>query len=149
MAKELVPDALWEVVQPLLPPEPPRPKGGRPRIPDRACLTGIIFVLKTGIPWTELPTELGCGSGITCWRRLKAWERADVWHRLHRVLLDQLGVAGRIAWGRASLDSGSVRAKGGACTRSRTPGQIRRTAASPAASITCWWIDRASPSPVG
>src|SRR5687767_5579652 len=113
MAKELVPDALWEIVQPLLPAEPPKPQGGRPRVSDRACLRGIIFVLKTGIQWSELAAELGCGSGITCWRRLKAWERADVWHRLHRVLLDHLGSAERIDWSRASLDSSSVRAKGG------------------------------------
>jgi len=149
MARELVPDALWELVQPLLPPEPPKPKGGRPRIPDRACLTGIVFVLKTGIQWNELPLELGCGSGVTCWRRLKAWERADVWHRLHQLLLDHLGRVGEIDWSRASLDSSSVRAKGGACTRSRTPARTRRTAANRAASITCWWIDTASPSPVG
>ena len=50
MAKELLPDALWARIAPLLPPEPPKPKGGRPRVSDRAALTGILFVLKTGIP---------------------------------------------------------------------------------------------------
>lgn len=149
MTKELVPDALWELVAPLLPPEPPKPKGGRPRVPDRACLTGIIFVLKTGIQWTELPLELGCGSGVTCWRRLKAWERADVWHRLHQLLLDHLGRANKIDWSRASLDSSSVRAKGGASIRSRTPGRTPPTAPNPAASTTSWWTARASRSPVG
>jgi transposase len=138
MTRELVPDALWKLVEPLLPPEPPKPKGGRPRIPDRACLTGIVFVLKTGIQWNELPLELGCGSGVTCWRRLKAWERADVWHRLHQLLLDHLGRDGRIDWSRASLDSSSVRAKGGASTRSKTPARAPRTAANPAPSITSW-----------
>lgn len=67
MATPLVPDELWEIVEPLLPPEKPRPKGGRPPIPDRACLTGIIFVLKSGIPWEMLPQEMNCGSGMTCW----------------------------------------------------------------------------------
>jgi hypothetical protein len=52
-------------------PEPPKPKGGRPRIVDRAALTGIRFVLKTGLPWADLPQELGCSSGVTCWRRLR------------------------------------------------------------------------------
>ena len=66
----LVPDDLWEAVEPFLPKEPPKPKGGPPRVPARAALAGIVFVLKTGIPWQMLPTELGCGCGSTCWRRL-------------------------------------------------------------------------------
>src|SRR5215210_8625473 len=68
MSKELVTDELWEIIEPLLPLEPPKPKGGRPRIDDRAALSGIIFVLKSGIPWEMLPQEMGCGSGVTCWR---------------------------------------------------------------------------------
>ncbi|MDQ4062624.1 MAG: IS5 family transposase [Actinomycetota bacterium] len=113
MAKELVTDQLWEIVEPLLPPEEPKPKGGRPRVPNRAALTGIVFVLKTGIPWEMLPKEMGCGSGSTCWRRLRDWQEAGVWRRLHRVLLDRLGEADKIDWSRASLDSASVAAKKG------------------------------------
>ena len=71
MAKELVPDELWTIIDPLLPPEPPKPNGGRPRVPDRAALARIIYVLKSGIPWGMLPKELGFGSGVTCWRRLR------------------------------------------------------------------------------
>jgi transposase len=116
MAKPLVSDALWAAVAPLVPPlvPPPRPKvkPGRPRVPDRAALTGIVFVLKTGIPWEELPQELGCGSGMTCWRRLRDWQRAGLWHRLHQTLLDRLGRANRIDWSRASADSATVPAKG-------------------------------------
>src|SRR5205814_2124499 len=93
MSKPLVSDELWTIVQPLLPPEPPKPKGGRPRVPDRAALTGILFVLKAGLPWEWLPRELGCGSGMTCWRRLRDWNKADIWHRLHTLLLDRLGAA--------------------------------------------------------
>ncbi|MDP9356014.1 MAG: IS5 family transposase [Chloroflexota bacterium] len=111
--KPLVSDELWAVVAPLLPPEPPKPKGGRPRVPDRAALTGVIFVLKSGIPWEMLPQELGCGSGVTCWRRLRDWQAAGAWDRLHRELLDRLGAAGQIDWSRASVDSASIPAKGG------------------------------------
>jgi transposase len=85
--------------------------GGRPRVDDRAALTGIVFVLKIGIPWEMLPQEMGCGSGMTCWRRLKEWQEAGVWERLHRVLLDRLGEAEQIEWERASLDSASIPAK--------------------------------------
>ena len=79
MAAPLVPDALWSFFSPLLPPHPPRPKGGRPPINARATLTGILFVLKSGIPWEMLPQEMGCGSGMTCWRRLRDWHAAGVW----------------------------------------------------------------------
>jgi transposase len=140
MAKQLVSDELWAVVEPLLPKESPKPKGGRPRVPDRAALTGILFVLKTGIPWEYLPQEMGCGSGMTCWRRLRDWNRAHVWHQLHTLLLDRLGAADRIDWSRASLDSGSLRAKKGEPKRDRT----RPTAARLAPSTTSWSIATAS-----
>src|SRR3954470_4656733 len=78
MARPLVPNVLWAEIEPLLPPAKPRPKGGRPPVPDRAVLTGILFVLKSGIPWEMLPREMGCGSGMTCWRRLRAWQAAWV-----------------------------------------------------------------------
>ena len=132
MAKPLVGDELWAIVEPLLPPEPPKPKGGRPRIPDRACLTGIIFVLTSGIPWELLPQEMGCGSGMTCWRRLRDWQQAGVWQRLHHTLLNRLGHADLIDWGRASLDSASVPAKRGA----RIPGRTRRIGANRAPNTT-------------
>ena len=114
----------------MLPPEPSKPKGGRPRIPDRAALTGILFVLKTGLPWEYLPQEMGCGSGMTCWRRLRDWQRARVWEQLHQHFLDRLGIQDRIDWERALLDSASVPAKRGALRRDRTP----RIAPSPGAS---------------
>ena len=113
MAKTLVTDELWAVVEPLLPREPPKPKGGRPRVEDRAVLAGILFVLKTGIPWEMLPKEMGYGSGMTCWRRLREWQATGVWERFHRALLDRLGEADRIDWERAALDSASVPAPGG------------------------------------
>jgi len=145
MAKELVTDELWEIVEPLLPPEPPKPKGGRPRVPNRAALTGIVFVLKTGIPWEMLPKEMGCGSGSTCWRRLRDWQEAGVWRGLHRALLDRLGQADDIDWSRACLDSASVPAKRGARRSART----RRIAANRAsgASATLFRTEGASRSP--
>ncbi len=142
MGKELVSDELWEAIEPLLPEEPPKPKGGRPRVPDRAALTGIIFVLKSGIPWEMLPQEMGCGSGSTCWRRLRDWEEDGVWEKLHRVLLDRLGEADEIDWERASLDSASVPAKRGA----REPARIRRIRANRARSATLFRTERASRS---
>lgn len=130
MSKPLVPDGLWAMIEPLLPVEPPKPKGGRPRVPDRAALTGIVFVLRSGIPWEMLPPELGCGSGMTCWRWLRDWQTAGVWVRLHRTLLDRLGAADQIDWERACVDSTSVPAKKGALAPART----RRIAANRARS---------------
>ena len=143
MSKPLVSDELWALVAPLLPPEPPKPKGGRPRVSDRAALTGIVFVLKSGIPWEMLPQEMGCGSGVTCWRRLRDWQQAGVWDALHRELLDRLGEAGQIDWSRASLDSASIPAKGGASASAPT----RRTAANRARSATLWASAAGSRSP--
>ena len=122
MAKELVTDELWEIVEPLLLDEPPKPNGGRPRIDDRAALSGILFVLKSGIPWEMLPKEMRCGSGMTCWRRLKEWNEAGVWERLHQKLLNRLGEADQIDWERASLDSSSVAAPGGPKGRQESDG---------------------------
>jgi transposase len=113
MAKPLVPDALWALIAPLFPPEPPKAKGGRPRVPDRAVLTGILFVLKAGLPWEMLPQEMGCGSGMTCWRRLRDWHHAGVWHQVHTLLLAKLHEADKIDWTRAVVDSRSLRAVGG------------------------------------
>src|SRR5215207_4583493 len=90
MAKEFVTYEVWEGIEALLPEEPPKPKGGWPRI-DRAALTGILFGLKSGIPWEMLPQEMGCGSGMICWRRLKVWHEAGVWERLHQRILERLG----------------------------------------------------------
>src|SRR6188474_2348147 len=134
MAAPLVSDALWSFFSPLLPPHPPRPKGGRPPINDRAALTGILFVLKSGIPWEMLPQELGGGSGMTCWRRLRDWQEAGVWDRLHQTLLDRLGEADRIDWSRASLDSASIPAKKGAISSER----IRRIGENRARSDILW-----------
>jgi transposase len=115
MAKPLLPDELWNHIKPLLPPPKPRRFRfpGRKPIDDRKALTGILFVLRTGIRWEDLPRELDCGSGMTCWRRLRDWQEAAVWQALHEKLLAELQAADRIDWSRAVVDSGSVRALGG------------------------------------
>jgi transposase len=138
MAKPLVSDELWAVVAPLMPAPRPKKKAGRPRVPDRACLTGIVFVLKTGIQWEYLPQEMGCGSGMTCWRRLRDWQEAGVWWELHRVLLDRLGEADRIDWSRASIDSSTAPAKGlkKGGQRPRRSARTRPTEASRGRSTT-------------
>ena len=121
MAKPLLPDGLWERIKPLLPPEPPRPKGGRPRVSDRLALTGILFVARTGTAWELLPPELGCGSGMTCWRRLRDWQVSGVWQKVWHVLLDELGLADKIDWSKAVVDSSSVRALFGRRKLARIP----------------------------
>ena len=138
MAKPLLTDGLWARIEPLLPERPARPQGGRPPLPERATLTGIMFVLKTGIPWEYLPQEMGCGSGMTCWRRLRDLQAAGVWDRIHRSLLDELRKADQIDLSRAVVDSASVRAVFGGPRRV----QIRRTGARKAANTT------SSPTPM-
>ena len=140
MAQELVSDELWGLIEPLLPPSEPRPKGGRPPKPNRAVLKGILFVLQSGIPWEMLPPEMGCGCGMTCWRRLQAWQQAGVWQKLHHVLLNRLGQADQIDWSRAAMDASSVAAPGGA----KRPGRIRRIAANRARSAMLWSTPTAS-----
>ena len=111
MAKPIVSDELWEIIKPLIPEKKRRFRyPGRKPISNREALTGILFVLKTGIGWEDLPQEMGCGCGMTCWRRLQEWQKAGVWDEIHRVMLSKLRQADRIDFSRAVVDSSSVRA---------------------------------------
>lgn len=112
MAKPILDDELWQIIEPLLPPPKPRRFRfpGRKPIGNRQALTGILFVLRTGIAWNLLPLELGCGSGMTCLRRLHEWQKAGVWQKLHETLLAKLQQADKLDWSRAVVDSSSVRA---------------------------------------
>lgn len=133
MAKPLIDDALWERIEPLLPP-PPVPRNpdrpGRKRIPDRAALSGVLFVLRSGIPWEMLPREMGCGSGMSCWRRLRDWQAAGVWEKVHRVLLARLRQADGVDLSRVIVDSSSIRAVGGGQKQDRTRPIVRARAQS-------------------
>ena len=133
MAKPILDDQLWKLIEPLLPPAKRRRfrYPGRKPFENRKALTGVLFVLKTGIGWEYLPQEMGCGSGMTCWRRLRDWQKAGVWDKIHRILLNKLREADKIDWSRALVDSASVRAVFGG----RKSAQIPRIAANPAPSI--------------
>jgi transposase len=135
MAKPILDDQLWEIIEPLLPPPKRRRKRypGRMPIGHRQALSAILFVLKTGLAWELLPQELGWGSGMTAWRRLHAWQKKGVWKKIHAALLAHLQQADQIDWSRAIVDSSSVRAVHGGKKRAPT----RRIAAKPAASTTC------------
>ncbi len=115
MATPLLPDALWERIEPLLPPVKPRRFRfpGRKPLTHRQALTGILFVLRTGIRWNDLPCELGCGSGSACRKRLQEWQQQGVWDRLHHLLLEELQGADQLDWSRAAVDSSFSRALGG------------------------------------
>jgi transposase len=133
MPPALVNDELWELIQPLLPRRPRRHRHpGRKRIDDRKVLNGILFVLTTGIAWQRLPQELGFGSGMTCWRRLRDWQQAGVWQQLHELLLARLRQVGRLDLSRAVCDSATLRALLGAPRLA--PAQS--TGAEPAPNIT-------------
>jgi transposase len=133
MAKPILDDDLWTLIEPMLPPPKPRRfrYPGRKPITNRQALTGILFVLRTGIPWELLPKEMGCGSGVSCWRRLRDWQAAGVWQKIHGLMLDELRRNDELDLSIVAVDSGTVRAVGAGEKRDRTP----QTGASRAASI--------------
>jgi transposase len=134
MAKQILDDELWQIIEPLLPQKKRRFRyPGRKSLDDRAVLRGILFVLKTGIAWEDLPQEMGCGSGMTCWRRLRDWQKEGVWDKIHRILLSQLRRADQIDFSRAVVDSASVRAVFGGLKQVPT----RRIAEKKARSTIC------------
>jgi transposase len=123
MARPVLDDKLWALIEPIL----PLPKKRRRRFPGRKpvshrkALSAILFVLRSGIPWELLPQELGWGSGMTAWRRLQDWQRRGVWQKVHEVLLAHLQAADQIDWSRAIIDSASVRAVHGGKKRAKIP----------------------------
>lgn len=152
MAREILSDELWSLIEPILPPPKPRRFRfpGRKPVEHRAALTGILFVLRTGIPWEDLPKEMGCGCGMTCWRRLRDWQEAGVWDDIHQVLLNKLREGDKIDWSCMIVDSSSVRAVFGG----RKPARTLRIAGKTDRSITSSSTDtgrrwpRRSPAPI-
>lgn len=133
MRQDLLPEVLWEEVRPLLPAHPRSEKGGRPRVDDRACLTGLLYLLREGCTYRGLPCqELGCGSGATVWRRRQEWTQAGVWAEVHKRLLGHLGRAGEVDVSTVVADSASVRAQKGG----RTPDPTQPTGAKKAVNDT-------------
>jgi transposase len=131
MAKPILDDELWKLIEPLIPKKKRRFRyPGRKPVTDRAVLTGILFVLKTGIGWEHLPKEMGCGSGMTCWRRLRDWQKAGVWDKIHHILLNKLRKADKIDFSRAVVDSASVRAILGGKKQAQIPQIDAKMAAS-------------------
>ena len=109
-----VTDAQWAKIEPLLPRLPRSRRGGRPWIGNRAVIDGILWVLKTGARWCDLPSEYP--SPATCWRRLKRWDEDGTWERIWRAFLTELDARGRLAWETAFIDGTFASAKKGALT---------------------------------
>jgi transposase len=127
MNDQLVNDVLWQTLESRLR-RRRYPKGGRPPVDDRACMEGILYVLRSGCAWGRLPKNFP--PYATCWRRLRQWTQEGVWARLQQVLLQELEDTHAIDWSRAVIDSASMRALFGG----RTPARTRRTAANKAAN---------------
>lgn len=123
-----LPDDLWAIVSKLIPKRKKRRRKypGRKPLDDRQVLTGIIFVLRTGIPWREMPSELGCGSGMTCLRRLKEWQSKGVFQKLYEVLLAKLHAADKIDWSRVIIDSAKMKAPRGGLNTGPNPTDRRK-----------------------
>lgn len=120
--KRVLTDGQWERIAPHLPAHPPSPKGGRPRADDRACLEGVLWLLRTGARWQDIPVDLPSGS--TCWRRLQGWAAEGVLERIQAELVAELHARGRVDFRELFADATFVRAKKGVW-RSATPSAAR------------------------
>ncbi len=115
-------DRLWARVRPLLPGHAPQPKGGRPPVDDQACFEGVVFVLRNGLRWRDLPDRFP--SPVTCWRRHRDWTEAGVWEGAWRAVLDELAAAGLLDTSELYLDCTFAPAQKGG-SRSARPGAAR------------------------
>jgi transposase len=125
MQKAFLSDGQWAKLEPLLPKERSR---GRPWADNRRVLEGILWVLRTGARWRDLPKEYPSAS--TCWRRLRQWEEQDVWLKIWRQFLSELDQQGRLDWSESFLDGSFAPAKKGAPASARPSGAKARSG---------WW----------
>lgn len=109
MSGKLVPDQLWNEIEPLFPVHQMTSKGGRPPVDNRMVFTCLVFVLKTGIGWRDLPTEMGA-SEKTVRRRLKQWTETGLWVAIFQHLLTRARAAGRLDLIEVLVDGGLVKA---------------------------------------
>ena len=119
--RRLLTEAMWTKIGPLLPEMKSGPKGGRPWRGNREVLEGILWVLRTGAAWADLPEEYPSPS--TCWRRLRRWEEEGVWLEVWRSFLAQLDQKGTLEWQESFLDASFAPAKGGRCRGRNQAGQ--------------------------
>jgi transposase len=110
--KRILTDEQWKRIAAHLPEHPPSPRGGRPRADDRECLEGILWLLRTGSPWQEIPLDFPSGS--TCWRRLQEWAGEGVLAEIHAVLIEELDELGKLDFEELLADATFIRAKKGA-----------------------------------
>jgi transposase len=112
--KRVLTDEHWNRLAPHLPAHPSSPKGGRPRSDDRECLEGILWLLRTGARWQDIPVDLPSGS--TCWRRLQEWAGEQVLQEIQAVLIEELDALGKLDLEELLADATFIRAKKGATT---------------------------------
>lgn len=129
----LLTDAQWEKIRPLLPKRPQRPQGGRPPANDRKVLEGILWILRSGARWQDLPEEFP--SPATCWRRLRDWEEQEVWLTIWRAFLAELNQREQLDWSESFLDGSFAPAKKGAAESEKPSGARGRSG---------WWWSTAA-----
>lgn len=133
MSSKLLPDELWNEIEQLFPEYEPSPDGGRPPKEARQVLTAVLFVLKTGIGWKDLPTEAFDVSYKTCNRRMEEWTAQDIWQQIHELFLAKLRGADQLDWSRVLVDCSFAKTPLGGPKPART----RPIAAARAVSIAC------------
>ena len=126
--RQLLTDEQWAKIAPLLPPEKPGSKGGRPSAPNREVLEGILWILRSGARWQDLPQKYPSPS--TCWRRLRRWEEQELWLKIWRIFLSQLDAEGALDWKEAFIDASFAPAKKGAPESAKPSGAKARSG---------WW----------
>jgi transposase len=133
MSNRLLPDALWNEIEELFPEYEASPDGGRPPKDARRVLTAVLFVLKTGIGWKDLPTEAFGVSYKTCTRRLEEWTEHGIWQQIHELFLTKLRGADQLDWSRVLVDCSLVKAPLGG----ENAGRTRRIVAGREVSTVC------------